>query len=87
VYEFHRVFTHWTDDLWVGVNWAVRHAKLTPANKYVTVSVAAQKDICLVLPDGRIVCDYGPDHLHEGEPYLGDDTAYRRQKELTDGGP
>jgi hypothetical protein len=66
VYEFHRVFTHWTDDLWVGVNWAVRHAKLTNENRYVTLTVREQSDVCLKLPDGRTLCDYGPEHDHDG---------------------
>lgn len=63
--EFHRVFTHWEDDLWVGVNWAARYVKLTSQHQYVTLNVAQQRDVCLTMPDGRTLCDYGPEHDHD----------------------
>jgi hypothetical protein len=62
--EFHRVFAHYDDELWVGVAWLAKRASLKPDMKYVTLPVAQQKDVCLALPDGRVLCDYGPGHVH-----------------------
>lgn len=63
--EFHRVFAHFGGNLWVGVSWLAQRRELTGRDEYVTLPVARQADVCLTLPDGRILCDYGPEHLHD----------------------
>ena len=63
--EFHRVFTRWDDSVWVGVSWYAQQGELTNELEYTVLPVARQGDVCMTLPDERILCDYGPEHDHD----------------------
>jgi hypothetical protein len=60
-----RVYVLWTEELWAGVRWAVKQRTLNHADQYVTLSVAPGSEVCIVLPDGRRMCDLGTDHVHD----------------------
>lgn len=63
---FHRVFTRWDESLWVGVRWAAEHGiELTRELTYQTLEVANPGEVCVTLPDGVILCDYGVEHVHD----------------------
>lgn len=61
---YHRVYARFDDSLWVGVNWLARRRPLTSEDEYVVLPMAQRHDVCLTLPDGRTLCDYGPEHEH-----------------------
>ena len=65
MYEFHRVFTQWDETLWVGVSWFGKRHKLTTSLPYTTLTVAQQGEVCLTMPNGVTLCDYGPEHDHD----------------------
>ena len=62
----HRVYAHYDGPLWVGVAWLGKQAELTRDMEYVTLQVVSGGEACLTLPDGRILCDFGPEHDHDG---------------------
>ena len=64
--EFHRVFTRYDENLWVGASWFARYAPLTNDLEYTVLPVTSQREVCMTLPDGRVLCDYGPEHRHDG---------------------
>jgi hypothetical protein len=61
----HRVFVHLEGQLWVGVEWLSERGPLTRDMEYVTLPMERLNfEVCITLPDGRILCDFGPDHAH-----------------------
>lgn len=65
VTPYHRVFAHYHGPLWVGVAWLERHGGVTRDNEFTVLPVARQGFVCLTLDDGRVLCDYGPEHVHD----------------------
>lgn len=61
----HRVYAQYDDDLWVGVSWLAERTTLTTRMQYVTLTVVDSEPVCLTLPDGRTLCDFGPEHDHD----------------------
>jgi len=65
---FHRVFAHLQGPLWMGVEWMAERQPITSELEYVTLPmVNPSHEVCITLPDGRILCDFGPDHVHSYE--------------------
>lgn len=62
--EFHRVYAQWDEHLWLGVSEYAKRRELTRDVSYVTLPVGSNAETCLTLPDGRVLCDYGPEHEH-----------------------
>ena len=60
-----RVYAHLTDSLWVGVAWLAQRTRLTREMEYVTFQPDVTGPVCVTLEDGRILCDFGPDHEHD----------------------
>jgi hypothetical protein len=46
------------------VRWFAQRTALTTDLEYCVLPVTAHRDVCLTLPDGRTLCDYGPRHDH-----------------------
>lgn len=64
--EHHRVYARFDETLWVGVRWLAQRQELRPEDEYATLSVSTNRELCLTLPDGRTLCDFGPSHEHPG---------------------
>lgn len=62
---YHRVFARLDDELWVGVAWLERNGGVTRHQEFTVLPVARQGEVCLTLPDRRILCDFGPEHEHD----------------------
>lgn len=62
---FHRVYVQWDGPLWIGAAEYARRRPLTAALPQVTLPQEQRMPVCLTLPDGRILCDYGPEHEHD----------------------
>jgi hypothetical protein len=60
----HRVYARYDETLWIGVRWFAQRTALTTDLEYCVLPVTAHRDVCLTLPDGRTLCDYGPRHDH-----------------------
>lgn len=63
--DFHLVFAQWSEGLWIGVAEYARRRPLTRDLDYVVLPSTSRSEVCLTLPDGRILCDYGPEHEHD----------------------
>lgn len=81
--EYHRVFAHYKDELWVGAAWLAERGPLTSDYEYTVLPVARQGAVCITLPDGRVLCDYGPKHDHDPFAHPDPDPTRRRQLDVT----
>lgn len=60
------VFTRWKGDLWVGVRAAhERLGELSRDREYTVLPCASMAPVCVTLDDGRVLCDFGPEHDHD----------------------
>lgn len=78
---FHRVFAHLQGDIWMGVEWMAERQPITPELDYVTLAlVNPSHQVCITLPDGKVLCDFSPDHDHT--PFVDVALANNRQSAL-----
>jgi len=62
----HRVYVH-EGDTWTLASVYAKHDELCPDLEYVVLETErppSRQQVCLLLDDGRRLCDIGPEHAH-----------------------
>ena len=63
--DFHRVYARWDESLWLGISEYLKRRELTSDTTYATLPLNRPGGVCLRLPDGVRLCDFGPEHDHD----------------------
>ena len=80
----HRVYVE-DGDIWTLASTFVHRAPLTPDRRYVvyrTERPPSAQEVCLVIDDGRRLCDFGPKHDHEAAANLPERPSPHREAQI-----